>query len=302
MIISMHIGAHCTNGPQLMRGLLKNKSILAEHGVEVPAPARYRDILPEVMRQVKTEPASSDMQEMLLDQLLDHEDSSRVVLSYENVICRPHLVFENAALYSKANFKLPWLRNVFADHKVEFMIGLRNPATFIPEVFARCGTQTDFAAFMGGVDPLELRWSEFLTRIQEACPDVSLSCFVFEDTPITWAQVVRKISGLSPMVPIAGGLDQLGTLMQPEGMVRLRTFLKSHRPKTERQRDRILSAFWEKYAMDAEMDLDIDLPDWDQHLVDELTRSYERDLEFIEQMQGVKLITQPALQPQEGVS
>ncbi|WP_460274520.1 hypothetical protein [Celeribacter sp. ULVN23_4] len=290
MIISMHIGAHCTNGAQLMRGLLKNKAVLAEHGVAIPPPSHYRDILPQIMKKVKNERASAETQEMLLDQMLDIDDCQRMVLSYEDVICMHPLIFEKGQFYSKADFKLPWLRNAFADHEMEFFIGLRNPVTFIPEAFSNCGPNTSFDKFLSGINLDTLRWSELLSRIRNFCPDASLSCFAFEDTPLTWSQVMREMTGIGLMVPMSGGLDILATIMKREGMKRLRTYLQSHQPQNEEQRRRILEAFLDKYVNEDALEEEIDLPGWDEDLVERLTEAYEEDLERIEAMEDVHFI------------
>ncbi|AVW91562.1 hypothetical protein [Celeribacter baekdonensis] len=290
MIISIHIGAHSTNGAQLMRGLLKNKAVLAEHGVAVPNPARYRDVLPDVMRRVKSDRATPETQEMLLDQMLDTDECARLVLSYEDVICLPVFIFEKGGLYQKANFKLPWLRNVFADHDVEFFLGLRNPATFIPEAFAQCGPQVTFESFLNDTDLETLRWSDLIALIRESCPDAAITCFAYEDTPLTWAQIMRDMAGIGPMVPISGGLDILATIMKREGMKRLRTYLNTHRPQNEVQRRRILSAFLDKYVDEEAIEAEIDLPGWDEALIERLTELYEDDLERIEAMEGVHFI------------
>ncbi|WP_417244670.1 hypothetical protein [Celeribacter sp.] len=290
MMISMHIGAHCTNGAQLMRGLLKNKAVLAEHGVAVPPPSHYRDLLPQIMKKVKSERATPESQEILLDQIIELDDCQRMVLSYEDVICMHPLIFEKGQFYKKANFKLPWLRNVFADHEMEFFIGLRNPATFVPNAFAKCGPNTGFEAFMSGVDPETLRWSELLERIQAACPDVGITCFAYEDTPLTWSQVMREMTGVGPLVPMSGGLDILATIMKREGMKRLRTYLNTHQPQNEEQRRRILQAFLDKYVDEDSLEEEIDLPGWDEALVTRLSEAYEEDLDRIAGMNGVRFI------------
>lgn len=290
MIISIHIGAHSTNGAQLMRGLLKNKAVLADHGVAVPNPSLYRDVLPDVMRKVKSARATPETQEMLLDQMLESDDCTRLVLSYEDVICLPAFIFDKGRLYTKASFKLPWLCNVFADHEVEFFIGLRNPATFIPAAFSQCGPNLTYESFIDTTDLESLRWSDVLTLIRKSCPNAAVTCFAYEDTPLTWAQIMRDIAGIGPMVPISGGLDILATIMKREGMKRLRTYLNTHRPQNEVQRRRILTAFLDKYVDEDALEEEIDLPGWDEALIERLTELYEADLDLIETMEGVHFI------------
>jgi hypothetical protein len=287
MNISFHIGAHCTYGSKLMRGLLKNRPILEQHGVIVPPPSRYREVLPQVMKRVKTSRATPEAEQMVLDEIVDTQDCDRIVMSYEDVICQPQAIFHGDRLYGKAEFKLRWLRNVFPHSPMEFHIGVRNPATFIPEA---CPDPRNYASFIGQTDLDAVLWSNFIKAIRTACPDVPITVFAYEDTPLTWSQIMRDIAGLDPMVPIEGGLDILAQIMQREGMKRLRTYLHTHQPQNEIQRRRILSAFLDKYVDESANEEEIDLPGWDDALVDRLTERYEDDLYEIERIPGVSFI------------
>lgn len=291
MIITMHIGAHCTAGAQLMRGLLKNKGALGEHGVVVPGPARYREILPDVMKKIKSDPASPATQEMIIDQITETEKCDRLILSYEDVICLAPNIFENGDFYGKARFKLPWLRNVFADHPMEFVLGIRNPAGLVQEAFAECGARKGYDDFMSGADPDHLRWSHVISTIREVCPDVPLKVYALEDAPLSWEWILRSVAGVGDRVRLEGGLDMLVPVMQREGMARLRSYLASHTPQNDHQRRRILMAFVDKYAATDEMEIEIDLPGWDDARVAAMSERYEDDLYLIEGMDGVTLIS-----------
>lgn len=291
MIITMHIGAHCTAGGSLMRGLLKNKGSLGAQGVVVPGPARYRDFLPDVMKKIKSNPASVETQEMIIDQITETENCNRLVLSYEDVICQVPNVFEGGEFYGKARFKLPWLRNVFAGSEMEFVLGIRNPAAFVPEAFAQCARRKSYEKFLSGFDPDHLRWSNVIATIREVCPDVAVKVYTFEDSPLSWEGILRSVAGVGPDVRIEGGLDMLAPIMQREGMARLRAYLSTHRPKNDEQRQRILTAFLDKYANPDEMEIEVDLPEWDDERVAAMTALYEDDLYLIEGMEGVTLIS-----------
>ena len=45
MEIAFHLGAHCTDENQLLRSLLDDKGRLADQGICVPGPGRYRDVI-----------------------------------------------------------------------------------------------------------------------------------------------------------------------------------------------------------------------------------------------------------------
>ncbi|WP_439104839.1 hypothetical protein [Celeribacter marinus] len=291
MIISIHIGAHATNGPALMRGLLKNKARLSEYGVCVPDPAVAQPLILDAMKAGKATPATKQAQRALIDHLTQGKPCQRLVLSDENIICHAQGIFADSALYAKARFRLAWLRNVFADHRVEFVLGLRNPASFVPAAFAQDHSNRGYAAFIGDLDLDHLRWSRLIATIRTICPDVALKVYAFEDTPVIWGRLIRRIADVNGSVPLAGALDMIATLMKPEGITRLRSYLETHKPKTEIQFQRILGAFLEKYADPAQMEEEIDLPDWDDALIERLSTTYDDDLYLIEGLKGVEFIT-----------
>lgn len=291
MQITIHIGAHRTQGPMLLRALLKNQDALKEMGVIVPDPARYRDIMPDLMKRVKSEPASADSQDLILEQILDGETCERMVLGLEDIICVPQHIFDEGAFYGKASFKLPWLRNVFADHQVRFVVGMRNPASFIPAAYAQCANHRSYEDFMCGMNVEGIRWSNLLTTIRTACPDVPLIAYAYEDSPLTWARLLHIMAELPASFPLQGSLDPLLGVMQREGIARLRTYLQNHTPRDVHQFERIVGLFLAKYPDDEAMEMEIDLPGWDDALVERLTEAYEDDLYLIEDMVDITFVS-----------
>ena len=57
------------------------------------------------------------------------------------------------------------------------------------------------------------------------------------------------------------------------------------------QRRRILGAFLDRYALEAEIEEELDLPGWTPAMIDKITQSYEDDMAEIVTIPGVKLLT-----------
>ncbi|WP_224504498.1 hypothetical protein [Celeribacter litoreus] len=242
------------------------------------------------MKKVNRHPAPPEVQDMLLDELVSFDDCNRMVLSFDEVICVPSKIFENGRLYAKADFKLPWLRNVFADCPMEFFVGLRNPATFVPAAIKACGSTPTYEEFLNGYDIGRLRWSRFVERIRRSCPDVKLTCFAFEDTPITWGKILREMTGADASVRLTGELEILNTVMTRDGLRALRTRLHENPPETEGDKYRLFEEFLLEHHDEDANEEEIVLPGWNAALVERLTDAYEDDLERIQQMDGVEFI------------
>lgn len=290
MIISFHIGAHSTDDDKLVKSLLKNPEVLAREGVAVPGPSRYRGLLGGVIVRLRGQPASEETQDMVLDTILDSEEPERLVLSNESFICATERALDSGVLYHRAGEKTAWLRNLFPDRKVEFFLSVRNPATWIPAMAARVDNKA-FASAISSFDPDLVVWSDVVRDIREANPDTPITVWCNEDTPLIWPEVMHEVTGIDPNVQMMGGFDILSTIMAKEGVRRLRSYLASHPPASEIQRRRVLAAFLDKYAIDDEIEQELDLPGWTPELVEHLSEVYDDDMIEIGRIPGVTLLT-----------
>ena len=289
MHVVYHIGAHCTDDDRLLKCLLKNQGELAESGVAVPGPSRYRTLIREALLELRGKPASADMQQDIIDAILDTERPDRLVLSNRSFLSAPAKVLAQHMLYPQAGEKTAWLANVLPDHSCEFHLALRNPASFIPALFNQ-NKETDFNGFIAGVDPAALRWSDMVRRIRGACPQAQLTVWCNEDTPLIWPEVLNSLTGLATEHELRGSYDFLASLMSASGMTRMRRYLDTHPPKSELQRRRVVAAFLDKFALTEELEEELDVPGWTVPLVDALSDSYDEDCYRIEAMEDVTFI------------
>ncbi len=290
MRIAYHMGAHCTDEDRLLKSLLKNKGILAEHGVVIPGPGRFRPVIAQVVGKLGGARASAETEAMLLESFMDVDAAERLVLSFENFLGSSKRALENGQLYPLIAEKARRLRNLFPDHEVEFFIGIRDLATFIPALFEKNGGGP-FAGFLNGADPRDLRWVDAIEALREAVPESPITVWCNEDTPLIWPEIMHEVAGVEPQLRMKGGFDVLGEIMAREGMQRLRAYLGEKPPQTEIQRRRILAAFLDKYALDEAIEEELDLPGWTQELVEELGANYDDDVLEIARIPGVTMLT-----------
>lgn len=291
MQVVFHLGAHCTDEDRLLRSLLQNGPRLAKDGIAVPGPSRYRGLLENAVQKLRGQAASEETREVMFETLLDDDSADRIILSFENFMCVPSRVFENGQLYERAAVKPKWLRELFKGHAVEFALAVRNPATFVPALLKhpRQNHQT-LADMLQGADPRTMRWSQVVATLRENNPDCPIIAWANEDTPLLWPQIMREVAGLDPQERLKGGLNVAGPIMSREGLKKLRAYLTNHPPKSEIQRRRVLAAFLDKFAIEDEVEEEIDLPGWDAAVIDELTQAYEDDLHEIARLPGVNFL------------
>ena len=289
MQIVLHTGVHHTDDDRLVKCLLKNKEDFGRIGVNVPGPSRYRRLLRDAMQaQAQGQPAEG-AREVLLDAILEQEHADRLLLSNDNFFGVPKLALSDGILYPRAEQRLTEFLRLFPGDEVELFMALRDPATFLPALFASIPGD-DFAGFMGATDPMALRWSELIQRIRAAVPQVSVTVWCNEDTPLIWAHLIREMAGLEPGTKITGGFDLLSEIMSREGMKRFRAYLKEHPNMTEMQKRRVIAAFLDKFAREEAIEEVVDLPGWTDELVETLGEIYDEDVFAIERIPGVTLI------------
>lgn len=289
MHIALHIGAHCTDEDFILKTLLVNREALAQVGIAVPEPGRYRPVIRETLRILKEDAPTSDMQETIIDAFLDEDEISRVVLSHDSFLCVPGMAIGAGALYPMVAKKAPRLRTLFAHSEVSFHIALRDPATFIPSVFERA-QEVEFTKFIADVDPMKLRWSSVISRLRQAVPDAPVTVWCNEDTPLIWPEVLRAVAGLDASTPLKAEHEFLRNLMSRNGVQRLQSYLGQHPPANIAQRRRVVSAFLDKFAQQDAIEQEIDLPGWTSAYVDTLSQLYEEDVAQIAKMEGVTFI------------
>ena len=289
MQIVYHIGTNCSDQDRLLKSVLKNAESLSKHGIKVPGPGKYRRLIRETIQRLDGAPPAENSRDILLDAILDDEKCDRLVMSHAQFICIHSRVFENGVFFGQAEYKLNGVKDLFPNDDLEIAIGLRDPASFIPAVF-KASKETDFSSFMGGVDPLQVRWSDLITRIRSTLPNARLTVWCNEDTPLIWAQLIRELAGIDPMTRITGGFDLLSTIMSADGMKKFVAYLKANPPQTEQQKRRIIAAFLERYAMPDQIEDEVDIPGWTDATLSHLTAAYDEDLDRIAVMEGVNFI------------
>lgn len=295
MDIIYHFGAHCTDEERLMRCLLKNRALLAEQGIVIPGPARYRKLMRDTALALKGAPANRDTQEMVLEQIMEAEAPRRLVLSWDHFLAYPHWSIRGDLLYPSAAERVRAFRNIFPQFGCEFFLAIRNPATLLPGLFAKQAADKErgrtAADFFGGADIHALRWSQTLQSVLDHNPGVRLTVWSDEDTPLIWPEVLHAITDHAPDTVLEDTDELLEQIMSAEGMARMKATLAAHPPETAQMRRKIVSTFLDRFALADRLTQEVDLPGWTEDTVQRLTDTYERDVASIQAMPQIRFLS-----------
>ena len=289
MKMILHAGVHFTEEDRMFKCLLRNAEDFAVRGVTVPGHGKYRGLLRDTLNAMAKAPPSEMARDVLMDAIMDEGEAERIILSDANFFRTPRTAFAQGMFYPDAPVRMMHMAQVFAQDEVEIFMAIRNPATLLPILYSKSGAESP-AAFWGRRDPRDVVWSDMIKLVRNAVPDVPITIWCNEDTPLIWAHIIRQMAGLPDDQKIIGGFDLLSSIMSAEGMKRFRAYLKDHPVMTEHQKRRAIAAFLDKYALDTEVEEELDMPGWTEEVVDEMTEVYDEDITTIAAIPGVRVL------------
>ncbi|MBL9051600.1 MAG: hypothetical protein JNK19_15930 [Tabrizicola sp.] len=288
MRIVYHLGAHCTDEDRLIRCLLKNRALLAEEGIIVPSPTRYRKLLRDTAVQLRGAAAPEETQAVILDQIMEETQAERLILSWENFMSFPVWAVTNQ-LYEYAGERLHAFAQIFPEIEAEFHLAIRNPATLLPGLKAKIMAKGQNESMVES-DPLQLSWAGVVRQIIRINPGIPVTVWCDEDVPLVWPEVLQAVSGHSDALVLQDTDEILSQIMTEIGMNRMRDYLAQHPPRSVAQRRRVVSAFLEKFARPEQIEIEVDMPGWDEALIAQLQQNYEADIAEIRGMPWVRFI------------
>lgn len=290
MQIAYHLGAHVTDEGQIFKCLTRNAAALAQRGIAIPGPGRFRAPLAQALQAQQSGDWNPDLQAALIDTLVDDDAVERIVLSVDSMLCPAPQVLDEGILYPMAEARVERLAALFEGLDVEFLLALRNPATFLPALHQRIG-RGNFRDLLAQADPMTLRWSDCVARIVAGVPRARVTVWCNEDSPLLWPRLLRAVGGHEQGLRLDGVEDFLATLMTPEGVKRMQAYIVQHPPKTDIQYGRIVSAFLDKFARPDEIEMDLGHTGWSESYVAALTEIYEEDVARLTEIPGLVYLT-----------
>ncbi|MFV0382860.1 hypothetical protein [Paracoccus sp. (in: a-proteobacteria)] len=289
MQMVFHIGVHATDGDRLLKTLLNNRGWLLNHGTEVVLPNRHRGLFEEALMGLNGGSATHEMEQIMLDAILESESPRRVVFSTQTFMGAPGRAVTREGFYAQMGRRIAALSNLFPNAEAEFFVALRNPATLLTDVLQQF-SGGDYTTLMQGKLPLDLRWRDPIQQLVQAAQGRRVVAWCHEDVLLIWPEVVRLIGNIPSHVPLSGALTYVQEVLDETGMEKLREALGSRDQMTVTQRRELQSAILLREAPDGAFDQEVDLPDWSQELVDQVTANYHQDVAEIAVLPGVEFI------------
>lgn len=290
MQVVLHAGAHFTDDDRLIGCLLRNAETLKDVGVYAPDPRTFRRALRSTLHDALYQGLRQDGIDTVHDSLAIDPSVTRLILSNHSFFGTPKMAVGRGLFYPAAEARLDVLRDIFAESSVELFLGLRNPATWLPALFANAPAR-DFSTFLSEFEPEEFRWSETIIHLRHRFPDMPITLWCNEDSPVLWGQILREMSGLGANLTLEGEFDLLKEIITDEGRTRFDSFISKRNQLNDAQKQRVVQAFLETFVKVEEIEVELDLPGWDTARVETLTAAYDADVDALSQMPDITVLT-----------
>ena len=291
MRITLHIGAHHTRTPRLVGAIKSSGRALSRFNIATPSPTHYRPIISTELARLDGLPPIIDEEDAVLAQILsDAPDSAHLIMINEDWAGDRATMFKGGQLYTGIADSVSRVVELFSQHDVHISMGIRNPAFLINAALSVPSTPASLNWFLKSNDPMDLSWVAPVDALQKALPDVPLTLWCEEDTPLIWPRIIRQIANIPDDTPIVGGLAALTDALKPEGITRFRAFLRNHTLTSPQQYERAVLAFLDKYANESVMTASCSVPGWTAQTVHDLSLNYEDDIATLAARETVTFI------------
>lgn len=289
MQVVFHAGVHKTDEDKLVGSLIKNRAVLARNGTIVPNPGSYRKSIRVLLRNADAASRGKETRGRILNAASPDMTPDRLILSAPSLLGPLKTAAIGGVLYNQAEFRIGVLAQAFPDDEIEIFFAIRDLATFLPAMLeASC--LPDMAEYLQGSDPATMGWADLVRRVNSAFPNMRVTVWCNEDTPLIWAQILRGMAGLEPAVALENEFALLQDILSAPGLHRFKKFLAENPELDDTQKRHVVVAFLEKFADEAAIEEELDVPGWTQDLVAQLSARYDEDVHAIQQIPGVNFI------------
>jgi hypothetical protein len=284
--LHIHFAVPFFAGDQLIRSLVPMADQMSREGICIPKPETYRDQITKKAHGAEGGAFMPLEQERLRQHI--PEDAKTVILSFNEIMGSSENIFKGGVVYKHATDRIEYLRSLFPNREMSLFFSAANPGSIM------CAMMNNGA--MGPTarrEAVKMRplWSDLIERIDEVHPDLPVTIWSNEDTPVTWPVVLRKVTGKRKGTTLGGGLVLAAALLDDAGKALFIQEAKVRAPKSERELMLFVNEFLNEYAQESARTFEVDLEGWDQATIDDFEILYDQDIDSCADFEQVTIIT-----------
>lgn len=289
MQVVIHAGAAFTDQGLLLKSLRANANMLAEKGISFLGPKVFRQSFMAPLAGLHAAPLDPLQLAAMRDVVPDDPAARRVILSAPGFLGERNAIIQDGQFCPLAGQRVAYLDKVFAEHEVELCVALRNPGSFIPKVLMSLHESTR-QEVLDTTDLSCLSWLTMIEDIRDLAPDVSVTLWSNEDTPLIWGDILRTLAGLPANTPMQSEFALLSSLVSDIGKREILALVRQDTASADDAiRDKLADIF-DTHAKLDEIEETLDLPGWSEDIVAAFSEIYEQDMARLQTMPDIRVI------------
>ncbi|WP_170790451.1 hypothetical protein [Ruegeria lacuscaerulensis] len=289
MQFAIHAGAAFTDQGRLQRSLQANGALLSECGARFFGPRRYRQYFKPNFGGPDIRTLSPDAIKKMRLALPVDAATKRAIFLNDNFVGDQGNLLRDGQLYPDAGRRMALLQQAFPEEPINLYFALRNPGSFIPKLLMAL-PDPDREEILRTTDLSCLSWIGMIEDIRDLAPDVKITLWCNEDTPLIWGNVVRQVSGIPETAALTGEYDLILSLLTAEGQVLAQAALDTEANDPEALQVQLFHIF-EEHAETDRLEEELELPGWNAEIVDAFSELYEQDVARLANMSGVQVLS-----------
>ncbi len=289
MQVILHCGVYSTDMVPLLDSLKANEDLKLPFKTQISDPEHIRIFLRKLLRNADVNDVVEDTRHLILDVADIKSDTQRIFLSNPAILGTYRDFEHEGMLFPNVTKYLSILKTVFKDDDLEICFAMRNPATLLSSVL-QATRQQNISDLIGNSDPTKLLWSEMIKRIRAFMPDLPITVWYNEDSPLIWRSLLQHLLRLPADADVKNAFQPVASLLSAEDLARFQVYIKKHPGMTLSQERRVIATFIDKFVSKDALEESVEIEGWSQELVDNITRVYEADQKAIAGIPNVTLI------------
>ncbi|WP_170607036.1 hypothetical protein [Ruegeria arenilitoris] len=288
MQVAIHAGVAFTDEGQIFELFKANADLLKKNRITFMGFPAYRRQFRAALKSLKAGSEES-IREVFLQNLANRGPVDRIVLSTPQFIGELPTAIMDGQFYPNAGRRIAYLGDVFEGMKVELFVALRNPGSFIPHVLMSL-PDTDRRRILEETDLSSLSWLALIDNIRNFVPDVNITLWNDESSPLIQGYLARVIAGLPEDAALNQEYSLLSSLVSETGQQEIQTLMETKYAPNSSKLLADLGDIFEKYSLPEAVEEELDLPGWNHELIEAFTELYEQDLAILRKMPEIRFI------------
>lgn len=291
-LLNIHVGAPYYFGDNLIETLMAIQKAEKDPRISIPHPDHYQGII--------TRKASGEMGGYFTPVELENltntlkPDCENLILSFSSLLGGMTAMFDGDVIYPDATDRVAFIRKLFPNKTIRITLTVANPMTILAGMLMEKHPVAVDPKDISRINPL---WCEMIKSLSDHFPEIDFAVCPMEEAHVTWSCLLRRMLSWNDNRAVPGSLNMALCLLSNHGRRVLKETLESSPPRNENELANTIEMVCDSYADPRAIELEVDLPGWDQDIINRCDDVYQEDISTCaEAFSNVIVIDREALQ------